>query len=516
MNTTKKSIYNILFGVLGQLVTIAFGVILPRLFLTSYGSETNGFLSSIGQLFAYMTLLEAGVGAATVQALYGPIGRGERDRISGIISATNKFYKRTGYIYGACVLVLAVGFPFVIPSDIPHLTQIGIILLLGGSGVLNYFFQAKYRLLLQAEGKQYVLANITTVIHLLTSLTKIILIYLGLNIIWLQVAHLLFTFGQIAYYAYYIKKHYSWLNVKAAPDEQAISQKGSALIHQLAQMVFNHTDVLILTVFTNLKIVSVYVIYSTLVDMISTLIGNINTGFVFKLGQIYNTDKPRYKRIFDVYETYYMALSFALYAVTYMFLMPFMRLYTAGITDANYLLEWLPLMFVTYKAMVCGRAACGQTITFAGHFKKTQWRSVAETAINLITSIVAVILCDLYWGNGIYGVLVGTIIALLYRSNDMVIYTNKYLLERSCWQTYKKWIINIALTVGMILLFNHIPNKDLSSYWLIILWAAGTVVVVLIAFFTVNSLLDRRSYLQIKDVAKEIITSRLKRGGAKQ
>lgn len=508
MKTTKKSIYNILFGVLGQIVTIAFGVILPRLFLVSYGSETNGFLSSVNQLYVYLTLLEAGVGAATVQALYGPIGRGDRDKISGIISATNKFYKRTGLVYMAGVAVLAIGYPFVIKSDIPHLTQVAIILLLGGSGVLNYFFQAKYRLLLQAEGKQYILTNITTIIHLLTSLTKIVLIYCGLDIIWLQVAHLVFTLCQIAYYAYYINKHYKWLNVKAQPDEDAISQKNSALLHQLAQMVFNHTDVLILTLFTNLKIVSVYVIYNTLVDMVSTLIGNINSGFIYKLGQIYNTDKPRYLRMFEAYETYYMALSFALYAVTYMFLLPFMRLYTAGITDANYLLEWLPLMFIAYKTMVCGRAACGQTVSFAGHFRQTQWRSVLEAAINLVISIIAVILCDLYWGNGIYGVLVGTIVALLYRSNDMIIYANKHLLDRSCWVTYRKWVLDIALMAGLVLLFNLIPNKDLSSYWTIILWAAGAAIVSLSVYFVLNSLFNRKAYLQIKSYAKDIISSR--------
>lgn len=508
MKTAKKSIYNILFGVLGQLVTIAFGIIIPRLFLTSYGSETNGFLSSVTQLFAYMTLLEAGVGAATIQALYGPIGRGERGKINGILSATNKFYKRTGYVYFACVIVMAVGYPFVIASDIPRLTQVGIILLLGGSGALNYFFQAKYRMLLTAEGKQYVMTNIATIIHLLTSLTKIILIYLELNIIWLQIAHLAFTLGQIAYYACYIKKHYSWLKVNEKPDEQAIAQKNSALVHQLAQMVFNHTDVLILTIFTNLKVVSVYVIFNTLVDMISTLIGNINTGFTFKLGQLYNTDKPRYKQVFEVYETYYMAFSFALYAVTYMFLLPFMKLYTAGITDTNYLLPWMPLLFVAYKTMMCGRAACAQTITYAGHFAQTRWRSVAETAINLSVSIVAVVLFEKYWGNGIYGVLIGTIVALIYRSNDVILYANKRLLERSAWITYRKWLIDIALMVGIILLFNVIPNKDLSSYWTIILWAAGATVVTLTVYMVVNSALNPKAFLAVKSFITEGIKKR--------
>ena len=38
---------------------------------------------------------------------------------------------------------------------------------------------------------------------------------------------------------------------------------------------------------------------------------------------------------------------------------------------------------------------------------------------------------------GIYGVLLGTIIALLYRMNDIIIYANKKILNRSPWKTYR-------------------------------------------------------------------------------
>ena len=58
-------------------------------------------------------------------------------------------------------------------------------------------------------------------------------------------------------------------------------------------MVFNNTDVLILTVFCGLKVVSVYALYNMVFDMVSTLIANINTGFSFKLGQLYNSNRKR-------------------------------------------------------------------------------------------------------------------------------------------------------------------------------------------------------------------------------
>ena len=65
----KRSIYNIIFGVANQLVMIAVGILLPRLVLINLGSESNGLLNSVNQIFAYFALLEAGVGTATLQAL---------------------------------------------------------------------------------------------------------------------------------------------------------------------------------------------------------------------------------------------------------------------------------------------------------------------------------------------------------------------------------------------------------------------------------------------------------------
>ena len=66
----NRSIKNIVFGVLGQVITIVIGIVLPRMFIISYGSEVNGMLSSVNNIFTYIALLEAGIGTATVQALY--------------------------------------------------------------------------------------------------------------------------------------------------------------------------------------------------------------------------------------------------------------------------------------------------------------------------------------------------------------------------------------------------------------------------------------------------------------
>ena len=91
MQAKQKSIINIASGLFGQLMTIACGVLIPRLVMVSYGSEINGLLNSISQIFVYFGLFEAGVGTASVQALYAPVAKNNRDDKQGILAATKKF-----------------------------------------------------------------------------------------------------------------------------------------------------------------------------------------------------------------------------------------------------------------------------------------------------------------------------------------------------------------------------------------------------------------------------------------
>lgn len=74
MSRKRNSMNNFIWGILGNIITSIVAIIIPRLFIVNYGSEVNGLLSSIRQIYVYLALLEVGVGDASVVALYGPIG----------------------------------------------------------------------------------------------------------------------------------------------------------------------------------------------------------------------------------------------------------------------------------------------------------------------------------------------------------------------------------------------------------------------------------------------------------
>ncbi len=494
MNDKKKIQSNLFIGITSQILTIVLGIIIPRLTLTNYGSEVNGLLNSVTQIYSYIALLEAGIGLATVQALYKTIGNKDKDKTNAVLAATNRYYHRTGLWYLVAIFIFSVVYPLFIHTEIPLLTIILVIVLNGLGSVINYFFQAKYFLLLQAEGKNYIRASLDMFTNMLKNIAKIVLMAMGADVVFVQLLSMIISLIQMLYMTWYIKKYYSWIDLSVTPDFESISQSKNVLVHQISGLIYNNTDTITLTVFCGLKIVSVYSMYTLLFGMISTALSTVSNSVMFTIGQAFHTDKKKFLKLYDMYESCYMAIVFALYSIAYYFILPFLRVYTYGVNDIDYIDQYLPIMFIVTYLLSCGRSAPNMAINFAGHFKKTQNRAIIEAGINLVTSIIGVQFI------GIYGVLLGTILALLYRTNDMIIYTSKYILKRSCRITYWRWFRNLGVFC-IVALVNNLVKIDLNSYLKIIIVCIPYSVSVLAIYLSVTLILEK----EVRSVIKEKI-----------
>ncbi|WP_042202978.1 sugar isomerase [Paenibacillus camerounensis] len=483
----KKSILNVLVGVLSQLIVIGLGFYIPRLVILTYGSEANGLITSVVQVITYLSLLEAGVGAASIQALYKHIGNNDKSKINEILTATSSYYRKTGWYYFIAVILISIGYPLVVSSGFSNLTVMAIVLLSGLGGAVNYYFQGKFRVLLLAEGKNYIEASVTALSTILNNVIRIVLMLNGFDIIVVQAVYFVITIVQIIVYQLYMRKHYNWINFKTTPDYQAISQKNSVLIHELSYLVFKNTDVVLLTLFTNLKVVSVYMMYNMIFGVVERVTFTIRDSFKFALGQKYNNNFPKFVKMFNLFESSYISLVFALLTITTILILPFMRLYTAGIEDTNYIDTLLPLLFAVVKLLFNARLSSDLVIDIVGHFRKTQWRSILETSINFVFSLILV------FPFGAYGVLYATMIALTYRLIDIVWYTNSKLLKRNAWITYKKWIINLLVSVIIIAVTRQFDFMVTPHSYAMFIVDAAVLSVTLVPLFFIAGLWLSRS-----------------------
>lgn len=488
-NNIKGSLVakNIIYGFGSKFIILILGVVIPRIVIISYGSEINGFLSTITQIFTYFALLEAGIGNATINALYIPIEKQNYDDINIVVSQAKKYYHKATIIYMIVVVAFAIIYPFVMSSDLDKVLMIKVILIQGVPNAISYYFCAVYEQLLMADGKRYISENIQLILHIFTFVMKIVLILNGFNVVIVQLAFFIITLIKIPTIILYCKYRYPWLSFSEEGNKNVLSERGAFVVHEVSATIFSNTDVFVVSVFCGFEAASIYTVYNMIFSSLNSLLNTANGGLGFILGQNLNKPLDNLRKIFDVYSIIYIYIYFVIMTSATIFSIPFVKLYTHGINDVNYVIDWIPVLFGVISVMSGARAIPARLITVSGHAKNTQIRSLVEMIINLLCSIILVMYFD------IYGVLMGTIIALMYRMNDIIIYANKKILKRSSKKTY------ICLAIYFLIFFSVIyVAKDIQKY---IHSFAGFLgygvisVIVLLMFFLIPIFLVKKNIL---------------------
>ena len=479
--------HNLTSSLLYQVVMLSLSFLLPRLYLENFGDEVNGVLSTIKQIFVYLFLLEAGVGLATTQALYKRIGEKDYPSANAVLAATNSYYKRTGIIYLAIVLVIAVVYSFVIPTSIDSVTVFLLIILTALPSLFSYFVQAKYRILMEVDGRKYVLNNAETVLQIASNVGKILVLLLCDSLVLIQLVYCIMYLAQLVYLYLYAKRKYTWLNLKATPDYRAIAQKNSVLVHQLSGMVFNNTDVILISVLCDFKAVSIYAIYNIFFSQVQNFITSVVSSFTFALGQMFHTDRERFDRLYHTYETFYIMGTFFVYTLMAVFLLPLIQIYTSGIDDAEYTNVWLVFLFVLMNLAANTKLPSSGIIEYAGDFAKTRVHAIWEMAINITVSVVAILLM------GICGAILGTLAALLYRGIVTIYHSNRKILQRSQMCTYRILLANLAVFAVVMAVF-FVDTFSGLPFWKLVLCGMLHAVWIAALYLLVNYIVNRSAF----------------------
>lgn len=487
MKDKSKIKYNLIVGIVGQIVSIVLGVVLPKLVMTSYGSEVNGLLSSVTNIYAYIAIVESGIAAASCQALYNPIAENARDKINRVLSATNRYYRRTGLIYFGLVLLFAAIYPVSIQTEIPYYKIAAIVLFNGIGNVINYFFHGKYLILLKADGKNYIRTGMEMLTNAAKQILKILLIGWGFDVVSVQMVAMAVSFAQMAYITWYIKKNYAWIDLKAEPDFHSLSHNKNALIHEINYLITANVDTVLLTYFAGLKTVSVYALYNLLYGVVNRMLRVVRDSVEYKIANLFFGDRKQFDSVYDVFEIYYITLAFALFTITNYFVLPFISVYTRGVHDIDYVQNSLPILFTLTGVIAAGGYPASAMIHISGHYQQTQKFAVIDSVINLLVSI------PLTYRFGIVGALTGTIVALLFHACCLIQYVNKHILERNPLETYKCCCVNFALFFTITYL-NRFLVIRLDSYVRIFAFCVPYAFCVLLVYFGIVSLLEPKAF----------------------
>ena len=163
-------------------------------------------------------------------------------------------------------------------------------------------------------------------------------------------------------------------------------------------------------------------------------------------------------RNYSVFEVFYFTIATVVFATTMILITPFIKVYTQGITDTNYIRYTFGYLLVISEFIWSIRQPYNELVKAGGHFKETQIGAWLEAGINIIISLILV---NKF---GIVGVAIGTIIAMLFRTVEFVYYTSKHVIYRKVWISSKKILIVVLQTLIILCIMHYVPSAEIISY----------------------------------------------------
>lgn len=477
---SKKIAINLVVLLFQNIVKIIGAFLLMRTIINIYGSSINGLSSSINGVLSYLNILDLGIGAATMYALYKPLEEKNYYMINKIISKTDSIFKKIGGIMFLIICMISFVYPLIIKSSYSNKFISEVIIICGINYILEYFFDGKYNLLFMADQKIYIPKLIFTLSYVFHTILSLILCNLKLNFIWIKMALIIGALIRIVFMNILVKKYYPWLKKVSKSEVNIISMTRDIFVQKISSLIFSSTDIILISTMIGVEEASVYAVYNLVYNGLANLMTAIVDASVGSFGSV--CASKNLNGIRNAYNSFnYMMIFISSILITcwWSLIIPFVKVYTKGITDVSYINKSLGIAMGLMFALKFYRSASAVIINSMGMFGKVKLIYVIEALINLFFSYILV------FNFGISGVIVGSVVALAFSSLCMLRLVFKYITLQEI--NYKMYIINFVTAIFQTIILSSIGARvSINSYFSFIFYGFIYLCITGITFTVVN------------------------------
>lgn len=387
-------------------------------------------------------------------------------KISSVLKAAENFFRQIASIFVFYTIALACVYPIVIKSSFSWLYVASLTVILSFTLFIQYFFSITYKLLLQADQKMYIVQLWQSLITLLNIIAVVVSIKLFPELHFVKLCSVLLFAIQPVAYSNYVKKHYK-LYKDVEPDKNSLAQRWACFGQNFAYFIHSNTDVVVLTLFSDLKTVSVYSVYLLVVKNLQNLFKSFSNAFNPMIGKaIAVNDYKQASKYMETYEFVVSNVATIIFGCCIYLLPSFVLIYTHGVTDTNYYRVIFSTIIIFAEYIYCIRDPYVSVVYAAGKFKETSNSAYIEAIINIVLSVILV------FKFGLEGIAVGTFIGMLYRMIYLVWFINKDIMPYPISNIVKRLSLSIGTIVISCLIVSVLDTTGSST---LILWVKNGV-----------------------------------------
>ncbi|OQA63200.1 MAG: hypothetical protein BWY37_02214 [Firmicutes bacterium ADurb.Bin262] len=248
--------------------------------------------------------------------------------------------------------------------------------------------------------------------------------------------------------------------------------------------------VIITLVSKDLKLVSVYSVFNMVITGLNGVMNIFTNGLIASFGEVIAKGEIKVlQKAYREFEFTYLTLITAVYSITFVVIMPFIRLYTRNITDANYDLPLIGFLFVLNALLFNIKTPQAMLALSAGLYRETRWRATIQSGIIVVGGVILTPFM------GLYGVLLALIASNVYRTIDLLFFTPKYVthlpVRGSAFRLVQVLLASAAVFIPFYLIgYQPKTFPALILYGIIVSVASAAAVLLSAVVFERRELID--------------------------
>lgn len=501
MNKTTKTALNFTTSVLNLFLNGLFTIIVVRKVLDVFGSDYNGLNATVTQVVLVFTLVDGSFTLASLVALYKPYSTKDFSLFNRIISTTKKALLRIGILTIVSGAVFSLIYPFFLNTSLDYWTIVIILLISLITVSFNTLFVNKYRVVFQVTQSEYIINLFQSLNIILSQIGAILVLTYTRNLILLRLQYALFTVLTGFLVIVVARKRFGFMNFREKTDFALIKGTKDVMVTATTGMIYRSAPMLFISSFSGTIYTSVYSVYNYAI----TIIHNVIYGFLESpknaLGQIISGEQHDHiNRVFEEYERTTILLVNIFFTTTYIMLIPFIRIYTRGISDVRYEDPFIASFLVLNAVLMLIHIPSGIAINLAGHFKAV--RRIQVTAlVSLLGTMV--IFGSLY---GLRGIIFSNTCTSLILAVQEIIYTRKNILKTKLSAFTRFLLPNLILGFMISFGLGSIVQNQITGWLKFLMWGFIVFTVTATLILGMNAVLFPKTVksigLRIKSIIK--------------
>lgn len=480
MGRIQQAKKNIAFGFVSNFVILFMNFLQRTIFILILGQTLTGVNSLFSGILSMLSMAELGIGSALNYSLYKPVANKDYEKIKSYML----FYKKAYRVIAAVITVIGLALtPFLKylvknPGDntIQELTIYYLIFLF--NTVSTYFVAYKYSLV-NAEQRNYIQTNITTITKIVTVVVQIVVLLVTRNFLIYLLAQAAVELLQKIFVSRYLNRLYPYLCEKKVQklekeETAVIVTKTKALMcHKIGDVARLQTDSIIISSFIDVGVNGIVDNYNYVITYVANFVNIIFNSVLSGFGNLVATEsKEKQYEVFKVYRFFACWLyGFATVGFWYL-LTPLIG--NLWLNDEWVIGQGIVTLILIDFYFKGGRVVLANFKIAAGVFEKDRYLALIQGGVNLVLSIGLVQVI------GLSGIYVGTVVSGLMANvvQPLIVYHDCF--ERKAISYFIDSLKYLCIIVGITLLL--LPVKAAILQEVTFLRFLGMAVVITLVY----------------------------------